>query len=55
MDSITMIGMTIIFFYCLTQILKFYGINESVYGVYILFYILLCLCILVLPNEETHF
>jgi len=55
MDSITMIGMTIIFFYCLTKILKFYGVDESVYGVYILFYILLCLCILVLPNEEAKF
>jgi hypothetical protein len=55
MDSITIIGMTVIFFYSLTQILKFYGINESVYGVYILFYILLSLCILVLPNEDAQF
>jgi len=55
MDSITIIGLTIIFFYCLTQILKFYGINESVYGVYILFYILMSLCVLVLPNEDAKF
>jgi hypothetical protein len=55
MDSITLIGITIIFFYCLTKILKFYGLDESVYGVYILFYILLCLCILVLPNGEPEF
>jgi hypothetical protein len=55
MDSITLIGITIIFFYCLTKILKFYGLDESVYGVYILFYILICLCILVLPNGEPEF
>ena len=50
-----MIGLSIIFFYCLTKILNFYGVNESVYGVYILFYILLSVCILVLPNEEPKF
>ena len=55
MDSITMIGLTIIFFYCLTKILKFYGIDESVYGVYILFYLMICLFILVLPSKETSF
>jgi hypothetical protein len=55
MDSITLIGLTIIFFYCLTKILNFYGVDESVYAVYILFYILLCLCILVLPSGEPEF
>ena len=55
MDSLTMVGITIIFFYCLTKILKFYGLDESVYGVYILFYILLCISILVLPNGEPEF
>ena len=51
MDSITMIGLTIIFFYCLTKILKFYGVGEDVYGVYLLFYIFIILCILILPND----
>lgn len=51
MDTITMIGLTIIFFYCLSKILKFYGISESTYGVYILFYIFIALCIVVLPNQ----
>ena len=55
MDSITLIGITIVFFFCLSKILNFYGVDESVYGVYILFYLLLCLCILVLPNEEVKF
>jgi hypothetical protein len=55
MDSITIIGLLLIFFFCLTRILKFYGLDESVYGVYILFYILLCLCVFVLPNKDPEF
>ena len=51
MNLITLIGLSIIFFYSLTQILKFYGIDETTYGAYILFYIFMLLCIIVLPNE----
>jgi hypothetical protein len=51
MNTITLIGVSIIFFYSLTQILKFYGVGEDVYGVYILFYIMIIISILVLPNE----
>jgi len=51
MNAITLIGLSIIFFYSLTQILKFYGVGEDVYGVYILFYIFIIISILVLPNN----
>jgi hypothetical protein len=51
MNSITLIGLSVIFFYSLTQILNFYGISEDVYGVYILFYIFIIICILILPND----
>jgi hypothetical protein len=51
MNPITLLGFSIIFFYSLTQILKFYGIEENVYGIYILFYIFLILCILILPHN----
>lgn len=51
MNSITLIGISIIFFYSLTQILSFYGIGEDVYGAYLLFYIFIIISILVLPNE----
>ena len=51
MDVITLLGVSLVFFYSLTQILKFYGIDESVYGVYILFYLFIILSILVLPND----
>ncbi len=50
MSPITLIGLSIIFFYIIIQLLKFYGIGEDVYGVYILFYIFIVMCILILPN-----
>jgi len=51
MNTITLIGISIIFFYSLTQILNFYGVGEDIYGVYILFYIFIIISILVLPND----
>jgi len=51
MNPITLIGFSIIFFYSLIQILKFYGVNEDVYGIYILFYIFIIISILILPNQ----
>jgi hypothetical protein len=51
MNSITLIGLSIIFLYSLIQILKFYGIGEDVYGVYILFYIFILISILILPTK----
>jgi hypothetical protein len=52
MNPITIIGLSVIFFYSITQVLNFYGIGQDVYGVYILFYIFLILCILILPNDN---
>ena len=51
MNPITLIGFSIIFFYSIIQILKFYGVGEDVYGVYILFYIFIIISIIVLPSE----
>ena len=48
MNPITLIGISIIFFYSVTQILKFYGVGEDVYGVYVLFYIMIIISILAL-------
>jgi len=55
MDPVTLIGLTILFFYCLTKIFDFYGIDKSTYSVYMLFYIFIVLCIVVLPKEEQTF
>jgi hypothetical protein len=51
MNPITLIGVSMIFLYSLSQILNFYGISQEIYGVYILFYIFIIISILVLPNE----
>jgi hypothetical protein len=51
MYSVTLIGLSIIFFYIFIKIFEYYGIHEHVYGVYVLFYIFIILCILILPND----
>ena len=51
MNLITFIGISIIFFYSLTNILRFYGVGEDVYGIYVLFYIFIIISSLILPNE----
>jgi hypothetical protein len=51
---ITMIGFTLIFFYIIVQILKFYEIGSDVYGVYLAFYIFLLISVLVLPSAYPH-
>jgi len=50
--NITIIGMSIIFFYALIKILNFYGIGSNVYGVYLFFYASIILSMFVLPNSE---
>ena len=52
MNPITLLGLSIVFFYSLTQILKFYGVDQDVYGMYILFYIFIVICILLLTNDN---
>ena len=42
MDAVTIIGLTLIFFYSLTKILSFYGVDQSTYGIYLLFYMFIC-------------
>jgi hypothetical protein len=49
---ITIIGLSIIFFYTIIQILNFYGVGSNVYGTYLLFYASMILTMLVLPNSD---
>ena len=51
MNIITLLGISIILLYVITQIMKFYGIGEDVYGVYALFYLFIMISIIVLPND----
>ena len=50
-NNITLLGISLIFFYSVSQILKFYGIGEEVYGYYLIFYAFMLLSVLILPNE----
>jgi hypothetical protein len=51
MNTITLIGFSIIFLYSLIQIFKFYGVEQEIYGVYLIFYIFIIVSIIVLPNN----
>lgn len=51
MNTITIIGVSIILLYSITQILKFYGIPQEKYSVYVMFYVFIIACILILPHD----
>jgi hypothetical protein len=51
-NNITLLGLSLIFYYIITQTLKFYDIGEEVYGCYFIFYAFIILSILILPNEQ---
>ncbi len=50
-ELITYLGVSVILYYSLTKILNFYGIGQDVYGIYVLFYLLIMICILILPSN----
>jgi hypothetical protein len=50
-NKITFLGILAIFLYCLTKILSFFGINQSIYGPYLLFFIIMMISTLILPNK----
>jgi hypothetical protein len=50
-NIITTLGISILLFYSTVTILKFYGVSESIYGTYLLFYIFIVLSMVVLPTE----
>ena len=49
-QNITIIGLSLIIIYSITQILNFYGIGPDVYGIYVLFYLFILLSWFILPN-----
>ena len=50
-EIITYLGVSLILYYSLTNILNFYGIGQDVYSIYVLFYLLLMIFILILPSS----
>jgi hypothetical protein len=49
---ITMLGVTILVIYIITQILNFYGIGQDVYGIYLSFFIFLVITSFILPTKN---
>jgi hypothetical protein len=54
MNIITLIGMTCILFYSVSQICNFYGIGYSTYGPYMLFYIFIIISSVILPHSYKN-
>jgi hypothetical protein len=50
--TITFIGVSLLVMYIMIQILNFYGVDQSVYGIYLVFFLFILLSILILPNSE---
>ncbi len=48
---LTTLGVSLLLIYGLTKILDFYGVDISVYGSYLAFYIFLLLSYFVLPSD----
>jgi len=49
---ITIIGVSLIIYYAVTQILTFYGVDPSAYITYLIFYASMLISIIILPNSE---
>lgn len=51
MKNVTWIGISILFFYTLIQILQYYGYGVESYGMYLFFYVFMACTILFIPKE----
>ena len=52
-NIITLLGIALIIFYCITQILNFYGVSISTYGIYLVFFGFMTLTFVILPHGYT--
>jgi len=50
-NTITILGISLILFYCITQILNFYGISTSTYGIYLVFFGFMIITFMILPHD----
>jgi hypothetical protein len=51
MNTITLIGMSLVFIYSLVKILDFFNIDSSTYSPYVLFLLLILVSSIVLPKD----
>lgn len=50
-SNLTLFGVSLILFYSISQIFKFYSVSEDVYGYYFFFYAFIILSIMILPER----
>ena len=51
--TITIVGVSLIFLYVLTQILNFYGVSTESYGIYLGFFAFMLMSMFVLPTADS--
>ena len=49
-NIITILGITLVIFYSIIQILNFYGISISSYGIYLVFFVFMLISYVILHN-----
>lgn len=47
----TALFFSVLVMYCLSQILGFIGVGKEVYAGYLIFFIVIVICLLILPHE----
>jgi hypothetical protein len=50
-NIITILGITLVIFYSIIQILNFYGISISSYGIYLVFFVFMLISYVILPHQ----
>ena len=50
-NIITILGITLVIFYSVIQILNFYGISISSYGIYLVFFVFMLISYVILPHQ----
>ena len=49
---VTLIGLGLLLTYIMIQVMNFYGIDQSAYGTYVVFYLFILLSLVALPNNS---
>jgi hypothetical protein len=50
-NTITLLGISILLFYCIIQIFNFFGSSPSSYGIYLIFFIFMIISYIILPHN----
>ena len=51
MDTVTILGTTLVLFYCVVQVMMFYNVPANVYIIYLIFYMFLVLTYVMIGDK----